>query len=235
MTGWMIFGGIAAFLLWILLQPIELLIRYKNGEIAIQARWFFLRYPLFPPREKKKKKRAEKIEEKKDPTPPGKLTEETDLKDKAKKKKVDSPPDKESRTLKETMGLIFDLLDAAKGGIRLFYRHLILKDLRFRLVVAREDAAQTAIAYGQMNGWVHGAYAALYHLIRMKKSDVLVQADYLSVGDRMEFSFRLCNRLLFALGAALSFGGSFLWKMFQKNQIEKKEEKNAQKEKENVA
>ncbi|MBQ1237017.1 MAG: hypothetical protein IIX70_01865, partial [Oscillospiraceae bacterium] len=66
----------------------------------------------------------------------------------------------ESKKLKDTVGFILDLLYAGAGPAKMLYRHLWLRKLDLQLTVAREDAAETAIAYGQMNGWVHGAFAA---------------------------------------------------------------------------
>lgn len=120
--------------------------------------------------------------------------------------------DQESRTLQATIEQVLDLLRAAKKPLKLLYRHLWVRRLDFRLVVAREDAAQTAIAYGRMNGWVHGAYAAISQFVRMKKGRVLVQGDYLSQQDRLQASFVLTLRVLFLLAAGIRFVARFLWK-----------------------
>ena len=120
--------------------------------------------------------------------------------------------DQESRTLQATIEQVLDLLRAAKKPLKLLYRHLWVRRLDFRLVVAREDAAQTAIAYGRMNGWVHGAYAAISQFVRMKKGRVLVQGDYLSQQDRLQASFVLTLRVLFLLAAGIQFVARFLWK-----------------------
>lgn len=120
--------------------------------------------------------------------------------------------DQESRTLRATIEQVLELLRAAKKPLKLLYRHLWVRRLDFRLVVAREDAAQTAIAYGRMNGWVHGAYAAISQFVRMKKGRVLVQGDYLSQQDRLQASFVLTLRVLFLLAAGIQFVARFLWK-----------------------
>ena len=120
--------------------------------------------------------------------------------------------DQESRTLQATIEQVLDLLRAAKKPLKLLYRHLWVRRLDFRLVVAREDAAQTAIAYGRMNGWVHGAYAAISQFVRMKTGRVLVQGDYLSQQDRLQASFVLTLRVLFLLAAGIQFVARFLWK-----------------------
>ena len=62
--------------------------------------------------------------------------------------------DQESRTLQATIEQVLDLLRAAKKPLKLLYRHLWVRRLDFRLVVAREDAAQTAIASIRISIWL---------------------------------------------------------------------------------
>lgn len=133
-----------------------------------------------------------------------------------KRKKGDSyPADQESRTLRATVEQVLELLKAAKQPLKLLYCHLWVRQLDFQLIVSREDAAQTAIAYGRMNGWVHGAYAAISQFVRMKKGRILVQGDYLSQQDRLKVSFELTLRVLFLLMAAIQFFFRFLWKVLK--------------------
>ena len=133
-----------------------------------------------------------------------------------KRKKGDSyPADQESRTLRATVEQVLELLKAAKQPLKLLYGHLWVRRLDFQLIVSREDAAQTAIAYGRMNGWVHGAYAAISQFVRMKKGRILVQGDYLSQQDRLKVSFEWTLRVLFLLMAAIQFFFRFLWKVLK--------------------
>ena len=232
MAGWIILGAVSALILIFLLSNVRLLFRYDNGEVFLQARWLFLRYQIMPEPEKRKKKKREKAKkEKKNQAPknqearpgnPDRTEEENAVRpapkmpeeagaNGGKEKGVSRPSNGESKTLQATIRQVLDMLKAAKQPARLLYRHLWVRRLNFSLVVAREDAAQTAIAYGQMNGWVHGAYAALTQFVRMKKGRVSVQADYLSQKDRLQVSFLLTLRVLFLLAAAVGFLARFLW------------------------
>ncbi|MDD3194075.1 MAG: hypothetical protein PHE47_09600 [Oscillospiraceae bacterium] len=223
MAGWIVFGSILALLLFLLFSNVRLDFRYQGGEIFLRAGWLFLGYQMMPEPEKRRRKNqaaaqkakvAAEAGSPKDSVPrdgeeageTAQPPEETGRKGQTKQK----PPDQESRSLRETVDMVLDLVKTAKKPARLLYRHLWVRKLDFRLVVAREDAAQTAIAYGQMNGWVHGAYGALSHFVRMKKGRVGVQADYLSQGDWIDASFRLTLRPVFALAAVVWFGCGFL-------------------------
>lgn len=234
MAGWIILGAVSALILLFLLSNVRLLFRYDNGEVFLQARWLFFRYQIMPEPEKRKKKKREKAKkEQKNHTPSQNNqgdhpsdsdgTEEKNAVHSApktpeeaganggKEKDVSRASDGESKTLQATIRQVLDMFQSAKWPIRLLCRHLWVRRLNFNLVVAREDAAQTAIAYGQMNGWVHGAYAALSQFVRMKKGRVSVQADYLSQKDRLQVSFLLTLRVLFLLAAAVGFLARFLW------------------------
>ena len=240
--------GIGLVLLFLLLSNIRLWVRYENDEIALKAGWLFLRYSAMPKKEEKNKKKKKSKNPRSGGQQKGQQskTEKQDrpaeadgsyqpdggsAKAKGEAKIADTPeksgvaakkaPDQESRTLRENGTMVLELLRSAKGPLKTLHRHLWLRDLDFLLVVAREDAAQTAIAYGRMNGWVHGAYAALSRFVRMKKAKVRVAADYLSQEDRLQVSFQLTVRTVFVLAAAAQFSGGFLWRIIKDKQTAK--------------
>lgn len=221
MIGWIIFGVVLALLAVLLLSNVRVVFRYENSQILLQLRWWFLQYQIVPEKEKKAKKRKKQkdplrtTEEKALPKAKSGEKAPSDLKDQKNGKKREAA-DKQSRDLQEMTRMAKDIFQSAKKPLKMLYRHLWMKKLNLQLVVAREDAAQTAIAYGQMNGWVYGAWATCSHLIHMKKGKVQVLADYLSVGDRLCLSFQLHLRVLFLLAFGIRFAGSFLWKQIKK-------------------
>ncbi len=228
MTGWIILAVVLALLSLFLFSSVRLVFRYENTQLFLQLRWLVLRYQLLPGKEKgeksTKKKKQKRVKKKNSPealskaeakaTQTPETTPSTAAPPGGEKKK--EALDRQSRDLQDMFGMVRDLLQSAKKPLGLLYRHLWVEKLDLQLVVAREDAAQTAIAYGQMNGWVHGAWAALSCLVHMKKGRVQVLADYLSAGDRLCLSFRLRLRVVFLLGACIRFGWNFLWKQMKK-------------------
>jgi len=249
MTGWIIFGGILAGIAALCLTNIRLDAFYRNGEMGAKARWLFVRYRIWP-RLEKKEKAGKKPQN--SPSPAAKTTAapETAAQQKSAAQETAAPVEKgarrkkdlaaqppleqkveqtESKKLKDTVGFILDLLYAGAGPAKMLYRHLWLRKLDLQLIVAREDAAETAIAYGQMNGWVHGAFAALTQLIHVKGGRVQVQADYLSCGDRLLVSGQLTLRVGIVLAAGIWFGIQFLKRLckdlFVKNPVKTDERK----------
>lgn len=227
MTGWMIFGIVLALFFLLLFSSVRVIFRYENTEVFLQVRWLFLQYQILPEKERKPKKRHAERKQKKTPKPAETSIEKTENPAEQaepvsanqggeKKQKKAIPADQQSRNLKETFEMIWELIQTAKRPIKLLYRHLWVHKLDFQLVVAREDAAQTAIAYGQMNGWVYGAWAMLSNLVHMKKGRVQVLADYLSVGDRLRLSLQLRLRIVFLLAAGACFIWNFLRKLIRK-------------------
>lgn len=227
MIGWIIFAVVLALLFLFLLSGVRVEFRYENTEVFLQIRWLFLRYQLLPERKKQAKTKKRKRVKKRRKNPPAASPEaaERDAEDPAETpptaiqqsgEKKEEAPSRQSRDLQEMFRMVWELMQSAKKPLKLLYRHLWVQRLNLQLVIAREDAAQTAIAYGQMNGWVHGAWAAISHLVRMKNSRVQVLADYLSTGDRLHLSFELRLRVAFLLGAGICFIWNFLWKQMKK-------------------
>ncbi len=230
MMGWIILAVVLALLSLFLLSSVRVVFRYENTEVFLQICWLLLRCQILPEKEKRKKaekKKKQKRVKKNMKNPPPSSAETMEQKAEgpqetpsaAKRQgggKKEGPLNQQSRDLQEMFRTVWELLQTAKKPLGLLYRHLWVRRLDLQLVIAREDAAQTAIAYGQMNGWVHGAWAALSHLVRMKKSQVQVLADYLSRGDRLRLSFELRLRTVFLLAAGIQFFWSFLWKQIRK-------------------
>lgn len=226
MIGWIIFAVVLALLSLFLFSGVRMVFRYENAQVFLQLRWLFIRCQLLPGKEKKEKPPKEKKQTgDKNPPADGSDTETKKTQTPSQAPDAEAAPagekkkealDRQSRDLRELFEMARDLLQSAKKPLGLIYRHLWVEKLDLQLVVAREDAAQTAIAYGQMNGWVYGAWAALSCLIHMKKGRVRVLADYLSAGDRLRLSFRLRLRAFFLLGAGIRFGFHFLRKQMKK-------------------
>lgn len=220
MTGWIIGGAAALLLIAFCLSNIRVEGSYQNGKISAQARWLFIRYTIWPRPEKTPEKARKRG--KTDPKPPAAEkdlpTETTPPARGARRQKdrqmssgeAERKGAEQSKTLKDTLEMILHILHSAVGPAKYLYRHLWLRNPDLSLIVARADAAETAIAYGQMNGWVHGAYAALSQLIRIKNGQVRVQADYLSQTDRLTASGQLTVRVGVVLVAGIWFGISFL-------------------------
>ena len=70
------------------------------------------------------------------------------------------------------------ILSAAGAFMRRVFRALHFTGIIFILPIHRDDAAQTAAAYGRAQAWVGGAAAALQNFLNLSFRQVRILADF---------------------------------------------------------
>lgn len=171
--------GLLAVLVLLLCMPVRVaLLVQPDSPMRCLVCWLFLKIDVL---KLKKSKTPEKKE-----APAAKKNEE-EPKKKPKKKK----PAKKKMPLSELLRIIWELLGASKHGLRLLGRWLKVYRLQLKLVVARGDAAETALAYGRVNAAVYGAYASLGNVLRLCRPDFTINPDFTGQQDQLELDIRL--------------------------------------------
>ena len=84
------------------------------------------------------------------------------------------------------------------------------------MVVAGEDAADTAMAYGRVNAVVYTAYALALGFLRIEKPDIQIRPDFTAEEGKVDFASRARLTPLVALGAAIRIGCAFLVKTMRR-------------------
>lgn len=177
--------GVLALLCALLFLDVALVIIYDE---TMKLRFFVLGIPLNlkkimekerkPRRKKKKKRKKDEIPEKK-------------------------PPEK--RTLEEFFSFLEILSGAVREAGKTLQKHLRIRLNSFSLVVASQDAAQTAMIFGTANAAFYSFYAVLKAFSRFSVRDdkVSIVADY--VGSAWQCKMRLTMRIkpVFLLSAFL--------------------------------
>lgn len=126
----------------------------------ITLRWLFFKIRVFPLPEKPKKPQKKK---KKKPPAPAQKPEP-----KKPKKKLDP----------SNLGLVVDLLASVKGAMGFLLRNFRFYKIRLDMIVAKENAAATAIAYGKANAMVYGAYAAAQNFLRLETPEIHIRPNF---------------------------------------------------------
>lgn len=177
---------VLAALCLLLLCPVRLHISWQ-GEPAITAKWLFLRLKLLPRLPQKqtvadaKKPQKAKTEEK-------------------KQQKAAKPAD----TITQYADLLPEVLGGLKGFVLFLLHHIRLTRLQLQLLVAREDAAETAIAFGRANQAVYTALGLVQKLLKVRcKPKIEIGFDFLSGQERAEGCAELALAPLTALAGAL--------------------------------
>ena len=150
--GWVLLG-ILLFVLFLLLLPVHTRVRF-DGALQVWAGLgpVSLRvFPLKPKKDKPKKEKTQGADNKKKPTKP--------------KKKL-------------TLEIIFDFIQLGLEALGTLKRQLVLSNLTVHLKVASKDAANTALLYGRVAAAVSALYPVLDRNLRIKKTDIAVDADF---------------------------------------------------------
>ncbi len=192
--------GILVTVFLLLCIPVRLILRYQTDKHPIgQLRWLFFRFNLI-------KAVQEKTKQTEQPAP--------------KEKKP--PPKKEKKPLEfsKLIGTVTDLLASLKGGAAMIIRGFRIYRLRLTMVVAEEDAAQTAVNYGKCNAAIYSAYALATHFLNLCDPEIDIRPDFVSEKSFVDFEMR--GRLLpiTVLIAAIRIFASFLVKTIQRKKLQ---------------
>jgi len=164
-------------------------VSYYEEEPSVKAGFWFFWFRIYPKKEKKKKvkKAAGK----------GHRTKQEKKPEKKKKDKIG-------------FDLIKNMISSGIRGLRIFFRHLVVKDLCLRIIVGDEDASACAIRYGRLCGIVGGSLATVKNFICVRERDISLSCDFNRKTSEYEASVTAKIRVCFVLEAALSVFFHFL-------------------------
>ena len=193
-----------AALFLLLLCPVRLQLHWRE-ELSATVRWLFLRFPLLPRPEEKNKQPQKASTPAKQAQPAAKSTQP-------------GPVD----TLTQYADLLPDVLGKLKGFVVYILRHTRVKQLRLDMLVAKEDAAETAIAFGRANQAVYTALGLLQNLLRFGcKPEINIGFDYLGKEEAAEVWLTASLAPLFALLGAGGFAAGLLWALVAREKTQK--------------
>ncbi|MBO5374750.1 MAG: hypothetical protein J6A54_04820 [Clostridia bacterium] len=182
----LILGGALLLVALLLISKIKLSLIYEN-EFSVYLKFLFLKFKLYPEKEKKSYKKAKN-------------------KDKNASKPVKQ---EEKKAIKMTPNAIVKLVQAMKDIaldlISSFFGRLHIKFFKVRAEIGCEDAAKTAVAYGVVVQGV--AYTlefldTISNVDKSRSSDVDIRSNFISQKSWVELNCMLYLRVfqLFPLG-----------------------------------
>ena len=202
MTALIVILSIALLIALLLSTKVLLQIRYDDS-LTVYLRVLFVKIRLYPSEKEKKKyphsmskRKAQKIKDSLQKKP-----KEEPKKRKSKKKEKE----KEPKEAPDLISIISIITSFVKSFLRLFAGSVRIRSSRLHIVVAAEDAADTAIAYGTLTQAVNLLFPMLdgiktfKHLPRGK--ELSVRADFLSDTPKIDADVELYIRVGSALKA----------------------------------
>lgn len=168
---WILLGLIILIFL-LLCVPVRFDLSY-NGDTNLSARYLFLKFPIVPAPEKKPKEKKEKKPSEKKPDEQAKEKKPNPLLQQVKKYK-------EAEGLSGLLTLAKDFIKATGTRFGKLLKHVKLKDFDLYVLVGGEDAAETAMLYGEVCAGVYPAMSVLLSLTncRPPHGRVSVDLDY---------------------------------------------------------
>lgn len=192
-----VFLLIVGALVLLLLCPVRLDLKWSE-ELSATAGWLFLKFKLLPQPETQKNK-----------SPKQKSPDSDQQSPKESKAALGAKP---GELVAQYAGLIPALLGRLKKSVVYILRHIKVKKLRLDLLIAREDAAETAVAFGKANQAVYTALGLLQGLMKFRcQPEINIGFDYLGQQETACFSGRISIAPLFVLIGAVGLAIGVLW------------------------
>ena len=201
MTALIVILSIALLIALLLSTKVLLHIRYEES-LTVYLRVLFVKIRLYPSEKEKKKyphsmskRKAQKIKD----------SLKKKQKGEPKKKKKRKSKEKEPKEAPDLISILSIITNFVKSFLRLFAGSVRIRSSRLHIVVAAEDAADTAIAYGALTQAVNLLFPmldgikAFKHLPRGK--ELSVRADFLSDTPKIDADVELYIRVGSALKA----------------------------------
>lgn len=198
---------VLAVLVLALVIPVSVWLAYDGDAFTVRAGTLGLQYPVFPPKKTKPKnpKRPQKAKPAQAAqaaqTPPPKPPQG----DPARDGQPAPPQDK-----KLLLGLSFQQLVTAVKGLGKLGRRvaagLRITHIRLYLPITGEDAADTAMRYGNCQAWLGAGLGVLNRAVWLDFDEYRLEADFLAKeGKKPRFSCQISARLLIMVIAAAGY------------------------------
>lgn len=182
-----ILGGLLALIVLLLLVRVRITALFKPGCRRLTLKILFWRMEM-PPGERAPSGRKEKKPPEKKPDLPEKKETAPDVRNILHKINVFSG------MIKQLISIVWNKL----------LRRIVWERLRFILVVSEEDAADTAIRYGQASAAVYNAAALLCNTFTVRRREVRVESDFRPGNAYCELDCEISLRVFHAAAALLA-------------------------------
>lgn len=178
--GWILLGLLTVIILALCVKVV-ISAEYSDEKTEVFAKWLFLKIPLYPAEKKPKKEKEKPPEEKKEePEKPKEKSDVNLLKLLYESEGTDG--------LIEIVKRIFSYLGTFFGGL---LRAFIVEELQLEVCCAKNDAAKTAIYYGEVCSVLFPMLGGLASGCTLKRYNVNVYPDFLARYGDASFYLRM--------------------------------------------
>lgn len=180
MTAVYVILAIIAFFAVVLSLSVSFHIFY-DGDFKVILFYGPIRFTLYPVKQKEEQKQKEK----------NAVAKATEQKSKTEQK--------EDKDFFKTVSTVIDTVKAILGPAVGILKKIRIKKLDATVIVASDDAAQTAENYGKTSAVVYGAVVAAKNLINISVKNLFVGYDFNNTKTTYKVSFKVKLRLIHAV------------------------------------
>ena len=212
MTALYIILGIIAFFVLLLSVRIQVDAEFFDSFFA-QAKWLFIKIPLYPPKPKKESKPQ------KEKKPKEEKTEEKPAEGEKQENKILTMFKNfyENQGFDGVMDLLQNTADATEKMGASFKKHFVFRKLYlFMTVSENHDAAETALKYGKVCQKVFPVFGYLCSSFPVRQYDCLVEPDFLGNSNKAEFAVSISVRPIFMTNMLIAFAFRMLFNVVLK-------------------
>lgn len=177
--------AIALLITFLLSAKVKLFIIYDDS-LTVYAKYLFFRYSIVPGKDKSSSKRKSKKKRKNNA--PKKQSSE-----------VQKPVASGKKNEKSIISKLFEVKEIIARFINKFFKKLHFKFIKLKIVVACENAAATALAYGAVTQGVSYILEMLNSVSTIetsKNSDISITSDFVSKKSEFQCNIELYARML---------------------------------------
>lgn len=172
MTALIIISIIVAFIILLLLIPINLYIEYDGENVSVKLRYMFLNFSLKPGSQKKKQKKEKNTRKKNNEKPKD---------DEKEEKESESPFSNifETHGVSGVLEILKEILNILRDFSNDVRKHILIRKLKITISAGGKDAFDVAMNFGYICNGVYpliGALSALVVLCNIP--DVNINADF---------------------------------------------------------
>ena len=181
-----------------------------SDEVSLTVKVLFLKFRILPSKEKKQSRR---MSEKKAAKMRDSLRKKQQKKAIAKKQKEDSKKDKKKKSISETISDVKLITDIVLAVLKKFFGHLQIRISRIKMIIATEDAATTAIAYGAITQSMNillPALESVKNFKKLKSSEIDVRTDFLADSPTFDVEISFAIRVWHIFDVAFAALGKFI-------------------------
>ncbi|MBE6883131.1 MAG: DUF2953 domain-containing protein [Ruminococcaceae bacterium] len=201
MTGWIIAGSILLFLILLLWLPVCVRIGF-DGEFTLSVSYLFLKFGIFPKKERKKKTKKKEKKEK--------------VQKQESKQKTKQTFSQKLEKLQSTLESVLELFGAVKGPLKFLLKSIRLYLLELKVIVATDDPCDTAEKYGKTCAAVYPLLSSLRQIKRPKKQVIVIKPDFCEDEGMVSARVKLGIIPWAVIAAVIGMGINYLAIIFKK-------------------